>query len=301
LSARKHWNSVEIDHKGLPTSFLNIECHWKESSLTLTQKRAIDSLSTEYGITYGASTPMSPTADLTAPDLGKENVIDPKPCQRLIGSLMYIAQTTRPDILYAVTYLARRSLSACPRHWDGAIRIARYLYGTASKGHRLRSGSQVTIWVDASYGGEEGRCQMGIVTCIGETAVGWTSQRQSVVALSTTEAEYIAISAGAQQAAWIKGFLSELGEDVTPTIITDNDGAKKLGENPGFHKRTKHINQRYHYIRQQLELGELTIEWKAGKWNKANLLTKALPAPALKRATDAVMDGHGHEHLSKGE
>jgi len=60
--------SVEIDHKGLPTSFLNIECHWKESSPTLTQKRAIVSLSTEYGITYGASTPMSPTADLIAPD-----------------------------------------------------------------------------------------------------------------------------------------------------------------------------------------------------------------------------------------
>ena len=78
--------SVEIDHKGLPTSFLNIECHWKENSPALTQKRAIDSLSTEYGIIYGASTPMSPTADLTPPDPEKENVIDPKRYQRLIGS-----------------------------------------------------------------------------------------------------------------------------------------------------------------------------------------------------------------------
>ena len=89
----------------------------------------------------------------------------------------------------------------------------------------------------------------------------------------------------------MKCFLSELGEDVTAAIITDNGGAKKLCENHGFHKRTKHIHQRYHYVRQQLGLGELTIKWKAGKYNKADMLTKALPAPTLNRATDAVMDG----------
>jgi hypothetical protein len=283
--------NVEIDHKGQPNTFLNIECHWNDDTLSLTQTRAIRALCTEYEIGFGASTAMSPCADLTAPTEDEET-IDKKRYQRLIGSLQYIAQTTRPDIAYAVSYLARRNEKATARHWEGAIRVVRYLFGTASKGHRLVAGTGVTVWVDASYGGdEEGRCQMGYVTCIGNTAVGWVSQRQPVVALSTTEAEYIAISAGAQHAAWMKNFLAELGENITPVIITDNDGARKLSENPGFHKRSKHINQRYHYIRQQLQLRELTVEWRAGKSNKADLLTKALPAPGLDRAASAVMIG----------
>jgi len=115
--------------------------------------------------------------------------------------------------------------------------------------------------VDASYGeDEDGRCQMGMLTCIGNATVGWTSQRQKVVALSSMEAEYIALSAGAQHAAWMKEFLAELEEVTTPVIITNNDGVRKLSENSGFHKKTKHIHQRYHYIWQQLELGLLTIE-----------------------------------------
>jgi len=126
---------------------------------------------------------------------------------------MYIAQTTRPDIMYAVTYyLARRNSSACPRHWGGAIRIARYLYVRDNAERTPAPTRQPSHHM--SYGGEEVRCQMGTVTWIGETAAGWTSQRQPVVALSTTEAKYTAISAGAQQlAAWVKGFLSYLGED----------------------------------------------------------------------------------------
>jgi hypothetical protein len=86
-------------------------------------------------------------------------------------------------------------------------------------------------------------------------------------------------------------FLAELGENIIPVIITDNDGARKLSENHGFHKRSKHINQRYHYIPQQLQLGELTVEWRSGKSNKADVLTKALPAPGPDRAASAVMTG----------
>jgi hypothetical protein len=203
--------------------FLNIECNWEADSLTLTHKRAIDAISEEYDITYGASTPMIPTADLTKATIHKDRA-DPRSYQRLIGSLMYIAQTTRPDILYSTTYLGRRNSSATSRHWDGAIRISRCLFGAAQKGHKLSSGKGVIIWVDAR---EVGRCQMGTVTCVGNTAAGWTSQRQPAVALSTTEAEYIAISAGAQQAAWMKAFMNELGEDTKPVIVIDNDGAKK--------------------------------------------------------------------------
>lgn len=105
------------------------------------------------------------------------------------------------------------------------------------KGLQLVARTGVTVWVDASYGGDEkGRYQMCSVTCIGNTAVGWVSQRQPVVALPTTEVEYIIISAGTQHATWMKNFLAKRGEDIMPVIITDNNGAKKLSENPVFHK-----------------------------------------------------------------
>ena len=231
--------------------------------MRLTQIRAIEALCTEYGITYGVSSPMSLNDNLTAPMTG-EKLIDPKPYQHLIGSLSYITHSTQPDILYAVTYLAHRISQATFRHWEVALQIVRFLFSTTHNGLKLSAtspSSGLTIWVDASYGGDEdGRCQTGMLTCIGNAAVGWTSQRQKVVALSSTEAEYIALSAGAQHAAWMKEFLTELGEVTTPVIITNNDGARKLSENSGFHKKTKHIHQQYHYIWQQLELGLLTIE-----------------------------------------
>jgi len=152
-----------------------------------------------------------------------------------------------------------------PRHGRPIARPGKLLTDSVEI-TRHRPGSQVTI-ADASYGGEEGRCQMGAVTCVGGIAVGWTSQRQPVVALHDRSRIHRHINwSTLQQAAWMKGCLSELGEDVTLAIVTDNDGTRKLGKNPGFHKRKKHINQRYHYIR-QLEL-ELTIEWRAGKCNE---------------------------------
>ena len=123
--------NVEIDYRGKPSSFLNIECRWEilpispsnsalQTALRLTQKWAIEALCAEYGITYGASSPMSLNDDLTAPTEG-EKIIDLRPYQRLIGSLSYIAQSTQPDILFAVTYLARHNSQATSRHWEVAL------------------------------------------------------------------------------------------------------------------------------------------------------------------------------------
>jgi hypothetical protein len=109
------------------------------------------------------------------------------------------------------------------------------------------------------------------------------------VAISITEAEYIALTCGAQEAVWIKARLNELGINTVPMVMTDNDGAKKLAQNPGFHRRTKHINIRYHYIRNQLSQGELTVNWIPGGRNKADMLTKALVGSKLVNAVGSVL------------
>lgn len=280
--------AVGLEVKGIPRKFLGMECHWTENSVTLTQTQAIEALCDAHNITFGATTPLQPDCD-TSEATDQDELIDRTTYQRLIGSLLYISQMTRPDIMHVVSVLARRNAKAARRHWEAALRLLRYLHQTKAWGHTLRGGDGICVWVDASYGGENGRSQTGTVTCFGETAIGWSSRKQDVVSLSVTEAEYIALTAGAQDAIWVKQLLAELGEVSTPEIVTDNAGAQQLSKNPGFHRRTKHIAIRYHYIREQLSKGELTINWKPGKINKADLLTKPVVGPRLKELSTAVL------------
>jgi hypothetical protein len=86
-----------------------------------------------------------------------------------------------------------------------------------------------------------------------------------VVALSPTEAEYIAMTVAAQEVAWLKMLLEEIGEKIIPVVVTDNEGAKKLTENPIFHRRTKHIQIQFYYIQEELKEGKLEVKWVAGK------------------------------------
>jgi hypothetical protein len=285
--------SLEVDRKGTPTKFLGIECLFTPDfqTIELRQTTMIKALATKYNISYGATTVIGSGADLSKP-LPDEKIIDASKYQQIIGSLLYIAQMTRPDILFVVTTLAKRNSSASERHWNAAIRVLRYLFHTSDICHQITASEiKPVIWVDASYGGDQeaGRSHTGTVTCIGENAIGWSSRRQDIVAISTTEAEYIALTCGAQEAVWIKALLNELGIDTVPMVMTDNDGAKKLAQNPGFHRRTKHINIRYHYIRNQLSQGELTVNWIPGGRNKADMLTKALVGSKLVNAVGSVL------------
>ena len=112
---------------------------------------------------------------------------------------------TRPDIYYIVSSLARRNAKASQRHMEAAIRVLQYLFHTKTLGHTISAGTGVTIWADASHGGEGGKGQTGIISCIGDTAIGWSSRRQNIVALSSTEAEYVALTAAAQGGGLDKG------------------------------------------------------------------------------------------------
>jgi hypothetical protein len=155
------------------------------------------------------------------------------------------------------------------------------------------------IWVDTSSGEDyeaaRGQTETVTSTCIGNNAIGWSSCLQDVLAIPTTEAGYISVTCCAQEAAWLKAILKEFGQDTTPIMMTGNDGARKLSENPEFHRRTKHINIRYHYIRSQLSDGELKIDWTPGRKNKADLLTKSLAGPKLNEAIVAVLGKEIHQ------
>ena len=117
--------------------------------------------------------------------------------------------------------------------------------------------------------------------CLGDQLVGWYSRRQDVVSLSVTEAEYIADCEGAKDASWAQQFLKELNILPTPTLITDSEGAYGLSKSPKFARKSRHIEHRFHYLRQQVRAGHLDIQTIPGKDNPADLLTKLLPMSTL--------------------
>ena len=117
---------------------------------------------------------------------------------------------------------------------------------------------------------------------LGGQLIGWTSRRQDVVALSSTEAEYISDCEAAKDGAWIRQLLKELGMDVTPVLMTDSERAAHLAKTNAFLRRTRHIDHRYHYLRQEIKEGNLMIEWVKGADNQADPLSKLLPMSVVK-------------------
>ena len=132
------------------------------------------------------------------------------------------------------------------------------------------------LYTDTSYGGEESRSQSGSLVTLYGVPVIWNSQRQDVVSMSITEAEYIACSETAKDYQWITQFLNELNIPTKTVLYTDNEAALKLMKTQTFHRRTRHIEHRYHYIRGLVDKG-LIIRGISGKNNPADPLMKLLP------------------------
>lgn len=130
----------------------------------------------------------------------------------------------------------------------------------------------------------------GYIFMLNGGAVTWSSQRQRSVALSTTEAEYMAACAATKEAIWLRQLLSDIDEPISgpTTLYIDNQSAIKLIHNPEFHKRTKHIDIRYHFIREKLKKGEIETQYKSSEQQLADFLMKPLPLPRFKFLRDAI-------------
>ncbi|GKE90672.1 hypothetical protein Tco_1571767 [Tanacetum coccineum] len=143
------------------------------------------------------------------------------------------------------------------------------------------SASHKTRLNDSSYGvnTQEGKGTTGIIFYYGESPISWSTQKQATVALSSCESEFIAATAAATQALWLKRLLSKLthSQEEKVTIQVDNKSAIALMKNPVFHGRSKHIDTKYHFIRECVEREDIQVEFVSGEYQKADILTKALP------------------------
>lgn len=165
---------------------------------------------------------------------------------------MFLATATRPDIAFAVNNASRHLQDPKPCHWTAVKRIFKYIKGTCGFGTEFKSQLPISlsIYSDADYAGDldTRRSTTGSVIIIGGGPISWCSQRQATVALSTTEAEYVAASQTLKELIWVKQLLREVAPAVgVPQLRIDNQSAIKLIRNPEFHKITKHIDIKYHF------------------------------------------------------
>ena len=136
----------------------------------------------------------------------------------------------------------------------------------------------------------DGHSTTGWLLKIGTGPVSWCSKKQSIVALSSTESEYIAAGSAVQEVLWLRGILCELGATPgTTTVHCDNQGAKALAESSRYHQRTKHINVRYHFIRHHVNSGEIKIDWISTAEQQADIMTKALGPQVYLPLRDKIM------------
>ena len=265
-------------------------------TIALSQTALIDKIVSTYGQgdAKPASTPMvhgvllrRPDSNSVLEDSEKER-LDRIPYRSLVGSLMYVASGTRPDIMFAVSKLSRFLDCYREDHWLAAIRVVRYLKGTRKLALHLGGPSSsfaLLGYSDSDYAnepGSEGRRSVGgHCFTLGSGMVSWSSKKQNTIADSTCAAEYMAVSEAGWELVWLRTLLRELGyESIKATpLLCDNSAAVLLSADQSFHNRTKHLDVRYHWIRERVDRGELIVGQIATADNIADVFTKALPGP----------------------
>ncbi|GJU22231.1 putative RNA-directed DNA polymerase [Tanacetum coccineum] len=223
---------------------------------------------------------MDPKLQLTKDEGGKE--VDPTKYRRIIGSLRYLINT-RPDLSYSVGLVSKFMQSPRESHYAAVKKILRYLKGTTGYGLKYRKGGNGKIcgYSDSSHASdiEDRRGTTRMVFYYSQNPVTWASHKQQTVALSSCEAEFMAATAAACQALWLRNMVSFLtGEEAQRVqLLVDNQSAIALMKNPVFHGRSKHIDTKYHFIREWVERDQVYVEHVSGDLQKADILTKALP------------------------
>lgn len=288
-------NRFKMKDIGTAVSILgmNIERH-DDGSISIDQRIYIEGIIKRFNMheCNPVSSPMDAnqklSKDMCAKSDEERGELSDIPYQELIGSIMYAAQVTRPDICFAVSSLSRFNGNFGQAHWVAAKRVLRYLKGTANVKLTYRKDAlqEIEGHCDADWAGDvdERRSSTGYVFTTCGAAVSWATKRQPTIALSSTEAEFMSIVAAIQEALWLKRFETEIfdGASAVVNLFCDNKSAIQLATNNVYHARTKHIDVKNNFIREILSVGIIKLHYKNTKNMMADIMTKAVNGNRLK-------------------
>ena len=309
---------------------LNVNVDKKRGRITIKQTKYVHQLLEKFGMANADTKPtpadrdvklskdMSPKTDAEKTEMAKV------PYRELIGALMYLSVGTRPDISFAVSELSKFLVSPGKQHWNATKHVLRYLKGTAERGitycasvgdsdvslrayadfeykgpskNELRT--SLKAYSDADWGGDKDtrRSHTRAVILLAGGPIAWMSKKQSCVAMSSAEAEYMAASQTCREVVWIRMLLAGLGfKQNKPTVIfEDNSACIQMSKNPVLHSRTKHIDLHYHFVRERSESAEVKLEWLSTERMIADILTKPLPAPLFASLCEMLFGACGAE------
>ena len=224
--------------------------------------------------------PMEPKIQMHKDENGKP--VNPTEFKSMVGGLRYLVHT-RPDIAYAVGVVSRFMERPTTLHQNAVKRILRYVKGTLSYGLMYTKGRGnylLSGFSDSDLAGDivDRKSTGGMAFYLDESLITWVSQKQRCVALSSCEAEFMAATAAACQGMWLHRLLSQISDIKAGPVVLyiDNKSAIDLARNPVFHGRSKHIDVRYHFIRECVENGSIVIKHVSTDQQRADVLTKAM-------------------------
>ena len=270
--------------------------------VSLSQKQYLKKVLQQFGMneqTKPVSTPLASHFKLSAqlsPSTNTEReYMLQVPYSNAVGSLMYAMVCTRPDISQAVSIVSRYMHNPGKGHWQAVKWILRYIQKTVDVGLLFKQdntlGKGVIGYVDSDYAGDldKRRSTTGYVFTLAGGPISWKSTLQSTVALSTTEAEYMAVTEAVKEAVWLQGMAKTLGlvqEHIN--VYCDSQSAIHLAKNQVYHARTKHIDVRFHFVREIIDEGKIRLQKIKTADNPADMMTKVVTATKFEHCLNLI-------------
>ncbi|GJT58465.1 putative ribonuclease H-like domain-containing protein [Tanacetum coccineum] len=265
------------------TFFLGLQVKQNKGGIFISQDKYIAEILKKFDLVHvkAAITPMETKVPLTKDEEAID--VDVHLYRSMIGSLMYLT-ASRPNIMYAVCVCSRFQVTPKTSHLNAVKRIFKYLKGKPNLGlwYPRESPFDLEAFSDSDYGGSNldrksttGGCQF-----LGQRLISWQCKKQTIVATSTTEAEYVAAANCCGQVLWVQNQLLDYGFNFMNTKIhIDNESTICIVKNPVYHSKTKHIEIRHHFIRDCYEKKLISVEKIHTDLNVADLLTKPFDGP----------------------
>lgn len=274
---------------------LNIQRDRTNGILKIDQKQYVKKILERFGMKdcRPASIPIDPHLKLLKCE--NKTQFTKKPYKELVGCLMYLMVTSRPDICAAVSYFAGFQCCATDEHWTYLKRILMYLRGTADyKLIYCRSSTPETLctYADADWGNDtnDRRSVSGYVLKLYGATISWATRKQASVALSTTEAELMALCQASCEAIWVVNLLKVLDVEVKlpVTVYEDNQSCIAICLEPRKHRRIKHIDIQYFFVRELIQKNQIQLQYKPTEEQIADAMTKGLPAPRFRKLRELL-------------
>ena len=274
-------SKFQMSMMGQMSFFLGLQISQSPGGIFINQSKYATEILKKFG--FDSSDPVdTPMIDRTKLDEDLSGImIDQTKYRSMIGSLMYLT-ASRPDILFAVCMCARYQAKPTKKHLEAVKRVFRYLQGTINMGlwYPKDTGMSLTAYADADHAGcqDTRRSTSGGAQFLGDKLVSWSSKKQMSTSISSTEAEYIAMSSCCAQILWMRSQLSDYGFEFNKIpLYCDNKSAIALSCNNVQHSRAKHIDIRHHFIKEQVEKGVVELYFVRSEYQLADIFTKALP------------------------